>query len=128
MSEEFDQSPGTICWNELEVKDAQAAKKFYSEVLGWKSQEMQGGYTIFLNDGKPVAGMMDLNQMEGGESIPPNWFTYIAVKDIKKALEKTVANGGMVSKEPFELPMMGTIAVIIDATGAAVALVEPPKQ
>jgi len=128
MPDNFDQTPGTICWNELEVKNVNEAKRFYAEVLGWTSQDMQGGYTVFMNNGKPVAGMMNIDNIDGGEQIPPNWFVYIAVADINEALEKTKANGGIVSKGPFEVPNMGTMAVIIDAAGAALAIVEPPQK
>ncbi len=29
---------GTICWNELTTKNVEAAKKFYTELFGWKAR------------------------------------------------------------------------------------------
>ena len=41
---------GTFCWNELATKNVEAAKKFYTGLLGWTTREMpmpSGVYTIF---------------------------------------------------------------------------------
>ncbi len=131
MPEGFDQTPGTVIWNELNVRDVEAARKFYEEVMGWTSQDMPGlgsTYTVFMNDGTPVAGMMCIDDIEGGDQIPPNWFTYLAVENIKEAIARVNSNGGTVQKEPFLVPNMGTMAIVADAAGAVVALVEPSKE
>ncbi len=126
MTENFKPQPGQICWNELNANDLEAAKKFYSEVMGWTSQDMPDyQYTLFLNDGVPVAGYMDISFIAGGEQIPPNWFVYLTVANMDEALEKVNSNGGAVMKEPFHVDNMGTIAIVVDAAKAVVGLVEP---
>lgn len=126
MTENFKPQPGQICWNELNANDLEAAKKFYSEVMGWTSQDMPDyQYTLFLNDGVPVAGYMDISFIADGEQIPPNWFVYLTVANMDEALEKVNSNGGAVMKEPFHVDNMGTIAIVVDAAKAVVGLVEP---
>ena len=54
---------GTFCWYELMTRDADAAKKFYTELLGWKTKDWnmgEGGvYTIFTKGEKEIGGMME---------------------------------------------------------------------
>lgn len=126
MSENFKPQPGDICWNELNVSESSAAKKFYTEVMGWTYQDMpEHKYTLFLNEGKPVAGLMNTADFDGGDQFPPNWFVYLTIADMDDALEKVKANGGAVMKEPFFVENMGTIAIVVDAAKAVVGLVEP---
>ncbi len=126
MSENFRPQPGNICWNELNASDLDAAKKFYAEVMGWSSQDMPDHkYTLFLNNGVPVAGFMNTADIEGGDQIPPNWFVYLTISNMEIALEKVKSNGGAVMREPFFVENMGTIAIVVDAARAVVGLVEP---
>ncbi|MXZ49581.1 MAG: VOC family protein [Rhodobacteraceae bacterium] len=126
MTENFKPQPGQICWNELNASDLEAAKKFYSEVMGWTSQDMPDHqYTLFLHNGVPVAGYMDIAFIEDGDQIPPNWFVYLTVANMDEALAKVNSNGGAVMKEPFHVDNMGKIAIVVDAAKAVVGLVEP---
>ena len=130
MSENFKPQPGQICWNELNASEVDAAKKFYSEVMGWTYQDMDMPdhnftYTVFMNNGVPVAGLMNTADMEGGDQIPPNWFVYLTIADMDEALAKVKANGGAVMRDPFFVENMGTIAIVVDAAKAVVGLVEP---
>ena len=126
MSENFKPQPGQICWNELNTSAVDAAKKFYSEVMGWDYQDIpEQKYILFLNKGVPVAGLMNTADFDGGDQFPPNWFVYLTIADMDDALEKVKANGGAVMKEPFFVENMGTIAIVVDAAKAVVGLVEP---
>ena len=126
MSENFKPQPGNVCWNELNASEVDVAKKFYSEVMGWTYQDMpEHKYTVFMNSGVPVAGLMNTADIEGGDQIPPNWFVYLTIANMDKALEKVKANGGAVMREPFFVENMGTIAIVVDAAKAVVGLVEP---
>ena len=63
---------GRFGWNELNVPDAAAARKFYGEVFGWESdtQEMAPGmeYTMFKQGDHMVAGLVS---PLGAENAPP---------------------------------------------------------
>ena len=119
---------GTVWWSELMTRDAEAAKAYYHDVLGWEFDTMSmtnGEYSVAMQGGKPVAGIMDISGIEAFGQQPVRWFTYLAVKDLDTALEKTRAQGGTVQREPFEVPKVGRIALVTDPAGASVGLMTP---
>jgi len=53
---------GAFSWFELMTSDVSGAKKFYSELLGWTTQDMpmeNMNYTVVKVDNEDVAGMID---------------------------------------------------------------------
>ncbi len=116
---------GTFCWTELMTRDAAAAKKFYSELIGWTitDQEMGGMTYSFLTtpEGEQVGGMM---QMDGPqfEGVPPHWMQYILVEDVDDRAQKCTELGGKVKVPPTDIPNMGRFCVIEDPTGGVIAL------
>ena len=76
---------GTFYWNELMTRDAEKAKAFYAETLGWTFDAMampEGGTYWLAKAGDALAGgilTMDGPQFEG---VPEHWFAYIAVDDV----------------------------------------------
>src|SRR5215210_3251518 len=76
---------GTICWNELASKDVEAAKKFYTELLGWKLTESQAAgmnYTEIVVGDKHIGGMYQITAECGGGEMPSHWMSYVAVDDV----------------------------------------------
>ena len=119
---------GSVWWNELMTRDAEAAKAYYHDVLGWEFETMpmsEGVYHVAKRAGTPVAGILDMSGVEALAQLPPHWFTYLAVADLDQALEKTRNEGGRIQREPFEVPQVGRIAIVTDPTGAAVGLMTP---
>ncbi len=122
---------GNFYWNELLTTDPEACKKFYGEVVGWTSREMDMGngtkYTIVKVGGKDTGGIMKMDgpQFEG---VAPHWMTYISVDDVDAALERAAANGGEVRAPAFDVPGVGRIGVISDPTGAVVSLMTPASS
>ena len=45
-------APGTLTWNELQTRDLDAAKAFYSAVFSWGWDEAQPGYFTAVLDAK----------------------------------------------------------------------------
>src|SRR6202030_2988046 len=77
---------GKFSWYELMTSDTKAAGKFYSDVVGWTTQEMPSGdtpYTTFNIGGLGMAGML---QMTGHIA----WVGYISVDDVDAHVEKIV--------------------------------------
>jgi predicted enzyme related to lactoylglutathione lyase len=112
--------PGTIVWNELQVHDTEAAKAFYTQVLGVGTETVESAsgapYTTFLVDGRSVAGMMAIDRKWG--PVPPHWDVYFAVEDTDATSEKAVAAGGRVDVSPMDIPDIGRFAGITDPQGA----------
>lgn len=124
---------GKVWWTELNTWDADAAKGYYGEVMGWTFEETatagtgeQRPYYIAMRDGQPVAGIFTMVKPMF-EGIPDHWFTYIAVDDLDKTIAASNAAGGEVRRAPFEIPGTGTMAVVADKNGAAMAFIQPAQ-
>jgi predicted enzyme related to lactoylglutathione lyase len=112
---------GKYCWYELMTSDPEAAGKFYSRVVGWNLFEPGGvhaGYTLLQVGGKGIGGMMKLPDEARAAGARPGWMGYIWVPEVEAALEKLVAAGGKVHKEPADIPQVGRFAVVSDPQGA----------
>lgn len=130
MTEMTAYTPGTFCWIDLGTSDAAAAKKFYSELLGWQAVDMPAGpdmiYTMFQIDGKDVAGMYQQGQDEQG--IPPHWNSYVSVASVEEIAAKAKSLGGTVMVEPLDVFESGRMTVVQDPTGAVVAAWQPQRH
>lgn len=114
---------GAFVWYDLFTKDVDAAKAYYTETVGWGTQEWDGpmDYTMFTVGGAPVGGVMPMP--EGmPEGVPPHWLGYIDVDDLEASLAKVTELGGQVRMPATEIPGIGHFATIADPQGAAVAL------
>ncbi len=121
---------GMFHWNELMTRDVDGAKGFYAETLGWSFDAFpmeNGTYWVAVSDGKPVGGIMDLEGIAPPET-PPHWFSYIQVDDIDARVAKVATAGGQVLREPFDVPQVGRIAIILDKSGAPVGWITPAPQ
>ena len=55
--------PGKMVWADLFTSEIGKAKSFYSELFGWKAEDLTIGpiqYVLFRNKGVPVAGAAEL--------------------------------------------------------------------
>jgi predicted enzyme related to lactoylglutathione lyase len=116
---------GTFGWRELLTNDVAKAKAFYGATLGWTFNDMPtqmgGTYTLAHSGQAMVGGVMDMAGVTPpGE--PPHWFNYIEVDDVDHRVGLVAENGGKVLRPPFNIPNVGRIAIIADATGAPVGL------
>ncbi len=118
-------APGTPSWVELSSPDADAAAAFYGEVMGWSATEPgpaeSGGYRMFQQDGKSVAGLM--GHMQEGQ--PTAWATYVSVADADETAEKVKGAGGSVIVAPMDVMDIGRMAVFSDPTGAVFGIWQP---
>ena len=122
---------GKFYWNELLTDDVEKAQAFYSATLGWTFSEMPTGgghaYYVATLGGEPVAGMMDKTDILPPQ-VPPHWFSYINVDDVGARVELLKAAGGQVVREPFDIPGVGRIAIVCDATGAPFGMMTAADQ
>jgi predicted enzyme related to lactoylglutathione lyase len=122
-------APGTFCWVELTTSDVGAAKKFYSDLMGWETHDdnmADGGvYTMIRLDGGDVGGMFALNEQMKSQGVPPNWMNYITVDDAAATAAKAKELGGAVHMEAFDVMEIGTMAVLADPSGGVFAVWQP---
>ncbi len=121
--------PSTFCWFELSTTDSAGAKRFYSELFGWKPQDVPIGegmmYTMLhLREGKDVAALFQMDEQQRKQGVPSHWLSYIAVKSADEAAKKAAELGGKVMAPPFDVMDVGRMAVVQDPTGATFALWE----
>jgi uncharacterized protein len=104
---------------ELNTPDLAKAKEFYGELFGWSFNDMpyEGGvYATFKPDKEPGGGLMSLSDA------PTGWLAYVGVDDIQAATKKAKLLGAQVHVDSVEIPHVGWFSVVVDPTGARLAL------
>ncbi len=122
---ELANEPGSFVWNELNTREVPAAKAFYTEVFGWKPNDMDMGgmsYTEWRLGDKPVAGMQVMPEMVPA-GVPAHWLVYFAVDDTDATVSKATNTGATTLVPPMDIPP-GRFAVLSDADGAAFAVIK----
>jgi hypothetical protein len=135
MSENAQKAPvapahGTFCWMELGSTDAEAAKKFYSELLGWnlKTSDAVPGfeYTEFGVGEERIGGMYQFTnecKETSGEPMKSHWMSYVAVDNVDDAASRVFDLGGKICVPPMDIPNVGRFCVVSDPTGATLSLI-----
>lgn len=113
--------PNSVCWNEVLTRDSATDKQFYTSVFGWDAGRAQfegapESYVVWEVDGKPVGGMMQMNEAFPAE-VPPHWNVCFAVTDVDAVVDKARELGATVTYEPMDMPI-GRFAGLIDPQGA----------
>ncbi len=109
---------------ELNTTDLTKAKEFYGKLFSWKLEDVpmgDGVYTM-INVEKGTGGGMMKHPVPGA---PSSWLAYVEVDDIAAATKKAKQLGATVMKDVTEIMGVGSFSVIIDPTGAALALWKP---
>ena len=117
--------PGAMCWNELATHDTESCRVFYTNLLGWNTDQQQRPgyrYTTFLRARFPVAGMLEMTE-EWGE-MAPHWMVYFGVQDCAAATAKAESLGGKVEVPCTDIPEVGTFAVISDPGGGVFSVLK----
>jgi predicted enzyme related to lactoylglutathione lyase len=114
--------PGALALNQLNTTDTEASKRFYTELFGWRFEDVQGGpapYSAIQRGDRTNGGMME---MPPGQAAPPHWLVYFGTDDIDVDAERIASSGGRVVVEPMDVPG-GQILAAQDPQGATFALV-----
>ncbi len=116
-------APGNWVWAELWTTDQEASSRFYSQVIGWETVELDrpdGAYPTFQSAGEARAGLVPIEQgaMETG------WAPYIGVADLEATLARARELGAQVLLEPNQEIHGGRVAVLADPTGVAFLVIE----
>jgi predicted enzyme related to lactoylglutathione lyase len=118
--------PGEFCWETLSTKDADAAKRFYGEVYGWKASSFGGAMTTFgVADGME-GQVADVQPAQPG--MPSFWNTHVVVAKLSDAVARVEKLGGKVMMAEIDVPGIGKIGMVQDPQGAFIALFEPSAE
>jgi predicted enzyme related to lactoylglutathione lyase len=116
----------TPFWYELAAKNSQISRDFYCQLVGWQYEikPMEGmDYTLFLVNGRPVAGMLEMTD-EWPENTPPHWMIYFAVENCDMTTANAIKLGGQVCVPATNIPEVGRFSVLTDPQGAVFSLIE----
>ena len=123
---------GSFCWLELGTSNRNAAKKFYSSLLGWTGEDMPMGpdmtYTIFRVGGKDVCGAYDLMKDQIEAHLSPHFMPYIKVVSADASAARAVQLGAQQMVPPSDIPNVGRFAVFQDPTGAHLSIFQPGQH
>jgi len=120
---------GHIFWMEYMAADAPAAVEFYEGLSGYEStvQEAKAGieYHVLRRDGRSRAGLFQIPK-DADENVDPNWLPYVLVDDPAALAGRVESLGGQVILAPNASIRGGTLAIVADPTGGALALQKWP--
>jgi predicted enzyme related to lactoylglutathione lyase len=125
MAEHTLPANGAFCWNELGTTDLETAKKFYTELLGWRLKESKAAgmiYNEIVAGDREVGGMYQMTAEFG--NAPSHWIAYVAVDDVDAKAKQVAELGGKVCVPPTDIPNVGRFCVINDPTGATISLIK----
>ena len=122
MSENAMLRHGAFSWCELMTTDVQAAKQFYTALLGWTTEEVPGmSYTIVKTGGTGVGGIMSCPQQAAGT--PPWWGTYVTVDDVDATARKAQELGAKTIMPLTDIPNVGRFYTFQDPQGAVISII-----
>jgi uncharacterized protein len=114
---------------EIEAKDIERAKKFYTDAFGWKMQQMGqdfGGYVV-AQTGDPMEPMgINGGIFQVDEKELNAYSCVVSVDDVQKAMADVTSCGGKVLNEkPDDIPGVGLYAKCEDTEGNRFTLLQP---
>lgn len=122
---------GDFIWYELMTSDANAAQRFYGDLIGWsfKDSGTPGmDYRLCASPESDIAGLMALTpEMEGGGARPA-WVGYIGVDEVDATAAAISEAGGTIYQEPWDIPAVGRMAFAADPQGAMFYIIRGSEE
>jgi uncharacterized protein len=124
---------------EMAYEDRERAKKFYTEVFGWKTEQLgseMGNYVVVQTDETDEKGMLkETNRINGGlyeknatDDSKNHPSVVIAVENLEDSIKKIKDAGGQIQGEPMDIPGIGQYISMIDTEGNRVGVLQPIKR
>ena len=115
-------------WYELLTTNADAAQRFYGDVIGWNVQagaEAGIDYRLIMaSDGDSIGGMLQLTDDMKAGGARPVWLGYLFVTDVDAAVSAIEAQGGK-TQMPAMTMHAGRMAMVTDPQGAPIYVMTP---
>ena len=107
MGSKVKHAPGTFCWTELTTSDSDGAKKFYGDLMGWKTHDEPipnaGVYTMIRQSDGDVGALYQLNEEMKAHGVPPHWLNYVTVESAADTAARAKSLGGTVVRDAFDV-------------------------
>jgi predicted enzyme related to lactoylglutathione lyase len=114
-------------WMEYVARDADAALRFYGTALGFRHElhEAREGFSYYLlTTDRPHAGLFR-SPWQREQSA---WLPYVRVTDAAAMAARATELGGTVVLPPKPTVRNGSLAIVLDPTGAPLALQQYPFE
>jgi predicted enzyme related to lactoylglutathione lyase len=121
---------GKFCWNELATPNLKAAKEFYTKSFGWTFTDYEMDtctYSMINSGNSEFAGAWEIPH-DQQKDVPPHWMSYILVDNLAQSVEIVKKNGATIKVPATKIGDFGQFVLIIDPTGAHVALWESAEK
>lgn len=119
---------GRFVWYDLVTTDLDAAKEFYSDIVGWNTAPFEHAagmdYTMWLKGATPdtaIGGLMELPEEARERGVPPHWMGYVAVDDVDATAARAEKLGGRTIMGPMDIPEVGRFVILADPQGAMIS-------
>lgn len=114
---------GRFVWYDLMTTDQEKAIDFYSEVVGWTTEDWPNApqrYAMWKPaKGRTIGGSIQM------ENMPAHWLGYIATPNVDAAIAAATTLGAKVVSPPQDIPMVGRSAALADPQGAVFGIFAP---
>lgn len=113
---------GKWVWFELNTSDAEAATKFYTELLGWKVEpkDMNGmKYNAIMNGEKELGMLIPFSDEAKQKKMAPAWLGYVSVPSVDASVTAATGAGATVPMPATDMAGVGRFAVVTDPWGAS---------
>ncbi len=120
----------TIVHFDMSADDPQRARKFYSELFGWKFESFPGPMEYHLISTTNLDGSPGVGGGLGKRTDPKQQgcLNYIGVPSLEKAMASVRRLGGKVITGKMAVPTMGYLAVCQDTEGNMFGLWEADPE
>lgn len=120
-------------WYDLNSKDAEKAKDFYTKLFGWKTMKWKAdgapadmpAYDMICIGDVPFGGIMSL---PSDAPAPSHWLGHVQVDDVDAAVKRAEALKAQFPMGAMDLPTVGRMATMIDPQGCVVSLFAPEGE
>ena len=123
---------GTFSWADLTSTDATASKEFYTQLMGWGTQDFPIGngavYTMLTLDGKNATALSQMSDEMLASGMPSHWNNYVTVDDVDSLAGKVTELGGTIIAPPMDVFDNGRMLVLQDPGGAMLSLWQPKNH
>jgi predicted enzyme related to lactoylglutathione lyase len=119
---------GAFLWYEVMTSDVEGARAFYTELIGWRTQEWDEGempYTMWAVGERAIGGLMALPEEARQQGAPPHWMAYVGTPDVDATTRQAEQLGAKIVVPPMDIPKVGRWSLIQDPQGAMLAAYTP---
>lgn len=118
--------PNDLAHFAIHADDCQRAKRFYTDVFGWRFEPWgpPNFWRIFTSPGAAVHGALQERREPVSGSGMTGFECTVGVADVRATAAAVEAAGGRLTMQPFEIDGVGTLVMFEDTEGNVVGAMQ----